>query len=135
MDHPGAGAARPAPGEWVHAEMAILYRTNSQSRAFEESFRRAGIPYRLIGAISFYDRREVKDLLAYLRLVANPADDEAFLRAIAVPRRGIGDASLAILREAANQWHKPLLETASRGRPDPGTAAEPARSVRRIRGA
>ena len=71
--------------------MAVLYRTNSQSRALEEAFRRAGIPYRLVGAISFYERREVKDLLAYLRLVANPADDEAFLRAVggaaARPRR------------------------------------------------
>jgi DNA helicase-2/ATP-dependent DNA helicase PcrA len=106
-------AKRVRSGDWVYPDMAILYRTNSQSRAFEEAFRRAGIPYRLIGAISFYDRREVKDLLAYLRLVANPADDEAFLRAIAVPRRGIGDASLAILRESATQWQKPLLETAS----------------------
>ena len=92
--------------------MAILYRTNSQSRAFEEAFRRAGIPYRLVGAVSFYDRREVKDLLAYLRLVANPSDDEAFLRAIAVPRRGIGDASLAILREVGD----PVAEAAPRNR-------------------
>jgi DNA helicase-2/ATP-dependent DNA helicase PcrA len=105
-------ARRVKAGDWLYPDMAILYRTNSQSRAFEEAFRRAGIPYRLVGAISFYDRREVKDLLAYLRLVANPADDEAFLRAIAVPRRGIGDASLAILRDAASQWQKPLLETA-----------------------
>ena len=81
---------RSAAGDWQYAEMAVLYRTNSQSRALEEAFRRAGIPYRLIGAISFYERREVKDLLAYLRLVANPADDEAFLRAVAraAPRSG-----------------------------------------------
>jgi len=104
---------RQRAGDWAWTDMAVLYRTNSQSRAFEESFRRAGIPYRLIGAISFYDRREVKDLLAYLRLVANPADDEAFLRAIAVPRRGLGDASLAVVREQAAQWQKPLLETAA----------------------
>src|SRR5687767_9298323 len=71
---------RRAAGEWTLEEMAVLYRTNSQSRAFEEGFRRAGIPYRLIGATSFYERREVKDLLAYLRLVANPPDAEAFLR-------------------------------------------------------
>jgi DNA helicase-2/ATP-dependent DNA helicase PcrA len=103
---------RAASGEWSHEEMAVLYRTNSQSRAFEEAFRRAGIPYRLIGAISFYERREVKDLLAYLRLVANPADDEGFLRAIAVPRRGIGDTSIAGLAAAAAQWGRPLLETA-----------------------
>ena len=103
---------RAASGEWSHEEMAVLYRTNSQSRAFEEAFRRAGLPYRLVGAISFYERREVKDLLAYLRLVANPADDEAFLRAIGVPRRGIGDTSLATLDAAAAQWGKPLLAAA-----------------------
>jgi DNA helicase-2/ATP-dependent DNA helicase PcrA len=78
----------------------------------EEAFRRAGVPYRLIGAISFYERREVKDLLAYLRLVANPSDDEAFLRAVGVPRRGLGDTSLAVLGQTARQWNKPLLETA-----------------------
>jgi DNA helicase-2/ATP-dependent DNA helicase PcrA len=104
---------RAQQGDWEHAGMAVLYRTNAQSRAFEEAFRRAGIPYRLVGAISFYDRREVKDLIAYLRLVVNPSDDEAFLRAIVAPRRGIGEASLGVLREAAAQWSKPLLETAA----------------------
>jgi DNA helicase-2/ATP-dependent DNA helicase PcrA len=104
---------RSAAGEWSYADMAVLYRTNSQSRALEEAFRRAGIPYRLIGAISFYERREVKDLLAYLRLVANPSDDEAFLRAVGVPRRGLGETSLGVLGQAAQQWGKPLLETAS----------------------
>src|SRR6266550_1835589 len=92
--------------------MAILYRTNSQSRPLEEAFRFRGIPYRLIGAISFYERREVKDLLAYLRLIANPADDEAFLRVVNVPRRGIGEASLAVLGKAAAGWQKPLIEAA-----------------------
>jgi DNA helicase-2/ATP-dependent DNA helicase PcrA len=103
---------RSAAGEWPYADMAVLYRTNAQSRALEEACRRAGVPYRLIGAISFYERREVRDLLAYLRLVANPADDEAFLRASGVPRRGIGDSSLAALGQAARQWGKPLLATA-----------------------
>jgi DNA helicase-2/ATP-dependent DNA helicase PcrA len=103
---------RSTAGEWRFGEMAILYRTNSQSRALEEACRRAGVPYRLVGAISFYERREVKDLLAYLRLIANPADDEAFLRAIAVPRRGLGETSLAILGQAATAWSHPLLETA-----------------------
>src|SRR4030095_16163344 len=74
---------------------------------------RAAIQYGLVAAISFYERREVKDLLAYLRLVANPADDEAFLRAISVPRRGIGDASLTILREHPAQWQKSLLGPAA----------------------
>jgi DNA helicase-2/ATP-dependent DNA helicase PcrA len=104
---------RSAAGDWRYEDMAVLYRTNAQSRALEEAFRRAGIPYRLIGSISFYERREVKDLLAYLRLLTNPADDEAFLRAVGVPRRGLGETSLAILERTAVQWHKPLLTTAA----------------------
>jgi DNA helicase-2/ATP-dependent DNA helicase PcrA len=104
---------RCAAADWQYPEMAVLYRTNAQSRALEEAFRRAGVPYRLIGAISFYERREVKDLLAYLRLVANPSDDEAFLRAVGVPKRGLGETSLAALGQAATQWGKPLLETAA----------------------
>ncbi|HWA39973.1 MAG TPA: 3'-5' exonuclease, partial [Gemmatimonadales bacterium] len=98
--------------DWDYGAMAVLYRTNSQSRAFEEQFRRKGVPYRIVGAISFYDRREVKDLLAYLRLVANPRDDEAFNRAINVPRRGIGESSLNIFTQAARGWQKNLLEAA-----------------------
>jgi DNA helicase-2/ATP-dependent DNA helicase PcrA len=105
-------AKRSSAGEWALEDMAVLYRTNAQSRALEESFRRAGVAYRVVGAISFYDRREVKDLLAYLRLVANPTDDEAFVRAIGVPRRGIGEASLEVFRAAAAGWSKPLLDTA-----------------------
>jgi DNA helicase-2/ATP-dependent DNA helicase PcrA len=100
---------RSARGDWTYPEMAVLYRTNAQSRALEEAFRRAGVPYRIVGAISFYDRREVKDLLAYLRLVANPADDEAFLRAIGVPKRGLGESSVATLAEAAAGWGRSLL--------------------------
>jgi len=104
--------SRSAAGDWSYGGMAVLYRTNSQSRALEEAFRRAGVPYRLVGAISFYERREVKDLLAYLRLVANPSDDEAFLRAVGVPRRGLGETSLAVLGQMALRWSKPLLDTA-----------------------
>ncbi len=85
-------------------EMAILYRTNSQSRALEEAFRRAGMPYRIVGAISFYDRREVKDLLAYLRLIANPADDEAFLRAVAVPSAASARPAWRRCSETAARW-------------------------------
>jgi DNA helicase-2/ATP-dependent DNA helicase PcrA len=105
-------AKRSAGGEWPLESMAVLYRTNAQSRALEEACRRAGVAYRVVGAISFYERREVKDLIAYLRLVANPVDDEAFLRAVGVPRRGIGDASLEVFRAAAGGWGKPLLEAA-----------------------
>ena len=101
-----------ADGDIPYEGMAILYRTNAQSRPLEEAFRFRGIPYRLVGAVSFYERREVKDLLAYLRLIANPADDEALLRIVNVPRRGIGDASLSLLVQAGVAWRKPLLEVA-----------------------
>ncbi len=104
----------------LHSECAVLYRTNAQSRALEEAFRRAGVPYRIVGAISFYDRREVKDLVAYLRLIANPADDAALLRAVGIPRRGIGDSSLAILAEQARQWQLPMLAAAGRAGMIPG---------------
>src|SRR6059036_1197089 len=110
----GELSRRAADGDVAYEGMAILYRTNAQSRPLEEAFRFRGIPYRLVGAVSFYERREVKDVLAYLRLIANPADDEAFLRVVNVPRRGIGDASLAVLGRAAAAWQKPLLEAARR---------------------
>src|SRR5467141_1416747 len=90
---------RAADGDMAYEGMAILYRTNAQSRPLEEAFRFRGIPYRLIGAISFYERREVKDLLGYLRLIANPADDGACSRIMNVPRRGLGDASVHLLGE------------------------------------
>lgn len=93
-------------------DFVVLYRTNAQSRSLEEAFRREGIPYRIVGGQRFYERREVKDVLAYLRLVANPADDEAFLRIANVPRRGIGDTSLARLAEWARAREVPLLEAA-----------------------
>jgi DNA helicase-2/ATP-dependent DNA helicase PcrA len=105
-------ARRAAEADLAYEGMAILYRTNAQSRPLEEAFRFRGIPYRLVGAVSFYERREVKDVLAYLRLIANPADDEAFVRVVNVPRRGIGDASIAELVRTATRWRKPLLETA-----------------------
>lgn len=105
--------ARHAADGYGYDRMAVLYRTNAQSRAFEEAFRRAGLPHRVVGAVSFYERREVKDLLAYLRLVVNPADDESFLRAVQVPRRGVGLGTVRTLQEAAAQWHKPLLATAA----------------------
>ena len=77
-----------------HGDCAVLYRTNAQSRPIEESFLRYGMPYRLVGATRFYERREVKDMLAYLRLIANPFDDVSLLRVINVPARGIGDRTM-----------------------------------------
>jgi DNA helicase-2/ATP-dependent DNA helicase PcrA len=102
-----------ATGLYGHGDHAVLYRTNAQSRALEDAFRRASIPYRVVGTVSFYARREIRDLVAYLRLIANASDDEAFLRAIQVPRRGLGDSSLRSLREAALAWNKPLLHVAA----------------------
>ncbi len=104
---------RTATDHHGYGDMAVLYRTNAQSRAFEEAFRRASVPYRVVGAVSFYERREVRDLVAYLRLVVNPADDQAFLRAVQVPKRGIGVATLRTLQDAALQWSHPLLATAA----------------------
>jgi DNA helicase II / ATP-dependent DNA helicase PcrA len=95
-------------------DIAVLYRTNAQSRSLEEALRKRAIPYRLIGAVRFYDRREIRDLMAYLKLIANPADDEAFRRAIAVPRRGVGEGSLDSLAESARAAGLPMLAAASR---------------------
>ncbi|HEY2825751.1 MAG TPA: 3'-5' exonuclease, partial [Gemmatimonadales bacterium] len=104
---------RAAADHYAYADMAVLYRTNSQSRALEEVFRRMALPHRVIGAISFYDRREVKDLVAYLRLIVNPADNDAFLRAVQVPKRGLGLHSVATLQTAAAAWGQPMLTVAS----------------------
>ncbi len=87
-------------GEVGWGEVAVLYRTNAQSRALEEVLLRGGIPYRLVGGVRFYQRKEVKDLLAYLRLLANPRDRVAFERVINVPKRGVGAQSLAQIRDA-----------------------------------
>ncbi|HYW52137.1 MAG TPA: UvrD-helicase domain-containing protein [Gemmatimonadaceae bacterium] len=93
-------------------DVAILYRTNSQSRAFEDAMRKRGWPYRLIGAVRFYDRREIRDLMSYLKLIANPADDEAFRRAISVPRRGLGDTTIELLASQAGAARVSLLQAA-----------------------
>ena len=107
-------ARRAASRDLALRDFAILYRTNAQSRAMEESLRRRAIPYRLIGAVRFYDRREIRDLVSYLKLIANPADDEAFRRAITVPKRGVGDASVELLAVRARDAGIPLLAAAAR---------------------
>lgn len=89
---------------------AILYRTNAQSRAFEEALVRGRIPYKVIGGLKFYDRREIKDVLAYLRAIANPADTLSLLRVINTPRRGVGKATIDALTSAAQQLGVPLWE-------------------------
>lgn len=103
---------RTSRGEWLRRECAVLYRTNAQSRALEDSLRRRSVPYRLVGAVRFYDRREIRDLMSYLKLIANPADDEAFRRAIAVPRRGLGDATVALMAEQAQSRRIPMMDVA-----------------------
>ncbi len=95
-------------------EFAVLYRTNAQSRALEDALRRDAIPYRLVGSVRFYDRREIRDLMAYLKLIANPADEEAFRRAITVPKRGIGDTTVDSLAARAREAGVPLFEIAAR---------------------
>jgi DNA helicase-2/ATP-dependent DNA helicase PcrA len=95
-------------------EFAVLYRTNSQSRAIEDSLRKNTIPYRIVGAVRFYDRREIRDLMGYLKLIANPSDDEAFRRAVAVPRRKLGDTTIEALAAIARRAGIPMLEAASR---------------------
>jgi DNA helicase-2/ATP-dependent DNA helicase PcrA len=97
------------------SDFAVLYRTNAQSRALEDALRRHAMPYRLVGAVRFYDRREIRDLVAYLKLVANPSDDEGYRRAISVPKRGIGDASVEMLAAAARSAGVGMLEASIRG--------------------
>jgi DNA helicase-2/ATP-dependent DNA helicase PcrA len=94
----------------LYSDFAILYRTNAQARIFEEALRKRNIPYRVYGGISFYQRKEIKDMLAYLRLSVNQADDEAFKRIVNYPTRGIGDTTMEKLEEFALRTEKSLLE-------------------------
>ena len=115
--------------------IAVLYRTNAQSRPIEDALVRHRIPYRLIGGVRFYQRREIKDLVAYLRLVHNRLDEASLLRIINVPARGIGDTTLARLSEYAGStglavWD--ACEAVSRGEPVPGIAARAATAIRRF---
>jgi DNA helicase-2/ATP-dependent DNA helicase PcrA len=115
-------------GQWVrdggsHGEAAILYRSNAQSRAFEEELLKRQIPYRVYGGMRFFERAEVKDALAYLRLVANRDDDAAFERAVNTPPRGIGDRTLDEVRRAAREHGESLWRAAQRIREMPVLAA------------
>ncbi len=108
-------------------DFAVMYRTNAQSRLLEEAFLRAGLPYRLVGAQRFYGRREVKDIIAFLRLVANPDDETSLLRCINVPPRGIGSKTLVALQLAARRANctpgEVVLELGRRGEQSPHWAA------------
>jgi len=94
-----------------YRDFAILYRTHAQSRTFEEEFIRRGIPYRIVSGVRFYERKEIKDLLAYLRLIFNPYDSLSLRRIINVPKRGIGDTTLSRLDDYAAAMGMPLYET------------------------
>lgn len=97
-----------AKEDYAYHDCAILYRTNAQSRIFEEALRKRGIPYRIYGGLSFYQRKEVKDVVAYFRMVVNPNDEEAFKRVINYPARGIGNTTLGKLAEAASRFQVSL---------------------------
>ncbi len=101
-------------------DIAVFYRTNSQSRAIEDRFRRAGIPYKLVGGISFYSRMEIKDMLSYLRLIANPKDVISFRRIINVPPRGLGDTTIDKIEKFAFDNNLNLLEALGRCGEIPG---------------
>jgi DNA helicase II / ATP-dependent DNA helicase PcrA len=96
--------------EIAYSSFAVLYRTNAQSRPIEDAFVRAGIPYKIVGGLRFYDRREIKDVVAYLRVLNNPEDTVSMLRVINTPRRGVGQATIDNLQNAAQQMGVPLWE-------------------------
>jgi DNA helicase-2/ATP-dependent DNA helicase PcrA len=109
------------------AEVAVFYRTNAQSRVLEDALRRAGIPYVIVGGVRFYERKEIRDVLAYLRLVVNPADDAAFLRAVQEPGRGVGRTTLLRLQEVASREGRTLLALAAG--PPPDVTGRPRRAL------
>src|SRR6476469_5807408 len=113
------------------ADVAIFYRTNAQSRVFEETFIRVGLPYKVVGGVRFYERREVRDALAYLRMLVNPADQVSLRRILNTPKRGIGDRAVACVDALAERERITFWEALSRADPAPGLAT---RSLTNIRG-
>ncbi len=110
-------------------QVAVFYRTNAQSRVFEEVFIRAGMPYKVVGGVRFYERREVRDLLGYLRLIANPADEVSLRRVLNVPRRGIGERAEECVAALANRDRLTFAAALARPQDVPGLAARSARSI------
>ena len=110
-------------------DMAVFYRTNAQSRMLEDMLLRAGVPYRIVGGTRFFDRAEIRDVMAYLTLVVNPADDIAAKRVINVPRRGIGKTSVERIEQFAREMDMPFLEAAELLIVDPDTRAATRKSV------
>ncbi len=113
------------------ADVAVFYRTNAQSRSFEDVFLRVGLPYKVVGGVRFYERREVRDALAYLRVLANPADTVSLRRILNVPKRGIGDRAQALVGVFADSERLPFAEGLERAREAPGLAT---RSLNAIEG-
>ncbi|HVB46485.1 MAG TPA: DNA helicase PcrA [Streptosporangiaceae bacterium] len=116
-------------GDATPGDVAVFYRTNAQSRVFEEVFIRAGLPYKVVGGVRFYERREVRDLLAYLRLIANPADEISLRRVINVPRRGIGDRALEYVAGLAARERVSFGDALARPGDVPGLPTRSARSI------
>src|SRR5262249_35845684 len=116
-------------GEATPGQVAVFYRTNAQSRVFEEVFIRAGLPYKVVGGGRFYERREVRDLLAYLRLTANPDDEVSLRRILNVPRRGIGDRAEACVAALAQRDRVSFAAALARPADVPGLAPRSARSI------
>ena len=112
------------------SDVAVLYRTNAQSRSIEEALRRGGIPYRMVGGTSFYQRKEIKDALAYLRLAVNPSDEASILRVLNVPTRGIGGKTVEQLRRYATEHRVSLWQAVQ----DPGGAGLSARASKAVEG-
>jgi len=118
-------------GQATPGQVAVFYRTNAQSRVFEEVFIRVGLPYRVVGGVRFYERREVRDLLAYLRLIANPADEVSLRRVLNVPKRGIGDRAEEYVAAFAQREGIAFADALARPSDVPGM---PARSAVAIEG-
>ena len=116
-------------GKGKYADMAVFYRTNAQSRPFEEVFIRTGLPYRVVGGVRFYERREIRDAIAYLRSIVNPADDVSVRRILNMPKRGIGERAEASLTMLAAAEHLTFTEATERAIDAPGMAT---RSLRQI---
>lgn len=114
-----------------YGDTAVFYRTNAQSRALEEVFIRVGMPYKVVGGVRFYERREIRDAIAYLRAIANPADDVSVRRILNVPKRGIGDRAEASISSLASSERTSFFDALQRASEAPGLAT---RSLRQIQG-
>ena len=115
-----------------YRDFAILYRTNAQSRALEDAFRRKGVPYQIVGGVRFYERREIQDVLAYLRLISNPRDSAALERVVNVPKRGVGRTSQERLLNWAAEEGVPLLEAALQAEEIPELHAGGVKGIQRF---